>query len=128
IYQNTVTNSLGKKTIYSYQIDGTQFRLLESLGAGCSSCGSVNKRYRFSPLGSVSYIADLNHNGTVIRAIELQYNARNEVSSKTVSGVGIQPQTTYYEYESHILDAQNTLKLENPLLTQLNQTDLRRIK
>lgn len=128
IYQNTLTNSLGKKTIYSYQIDGTQFRLLESLGAGCSSCGSVNKRYRFSPIGSVSYIADLNPNGTVIRAIELQYNARNEVSSKTVSGVGIQPQTTYYEYESHILDAQNTLKLENPLLTQLNQTDLRRIK
>src|SRR5690606_31480780 len=33
IYQNTLTNSLGKKTIYSYQIDGTQFRLLESLGA-----------------------------------------------------------------------------------------------
>ena len=51
IFKNIVTNSLGHKTTYSYQIDGTQFRLLESLGAGCSSCGEVNKRYRYNAQG-----------------------------------------------------------------------------
>jgi hypothetical protein len=74
VFKNVVTNSLGQKTTYSYQVVGTQFQLLESFGAGCASCGEVNKRYRFNPQGLVAYAADLNSSGQVIRAIDLKYN------------------------------------------------------
>ncbi|RZG76399.1 hypothetical protein, partial [Acinetobacter venetianus] len=84
-----------------YQVVGTQFQLLESFGAGCASCGEVNKRYRFNPQGLVAYAADLNSSGQVIRAIDLKYNDLGEVIARTVSGVGIQSQTTNYEYESY---------------------------
>ena len=128
VFKNIVTNSLGQKTAYSYQIDGTQFQLLESLGAGCASCGEVNKRYRFNAQGLVSYAADLDSKGSAIRAIDLKYNDLGEVIARTVSGVGVQPQTTHYEYESYQLKSSNVSNLGNPLLVQLNQRDVRRLK
>ncbi len=132
IFKNIVTNSLGQKTTYSYQIDGTQFQLLESLGAGCASCGEVNKRYRFNAQGLVAYAADLNSSGKVIRAIELKYNDPGEVIARTVSGVGIQSQTTHYKYESYRVQqgnmADDLANASSPLLTQLNQQNYRRLK
>ena len=128
IFKNIVTNSLGQKTTYTYQIDGTQFQLLESLGAGCASCGEVNKRYRFNAQGLVSYTADLNDAGKAIRTVELKYNDAGELTSKTISGEGIPPQTTTFEYESYQIQQENISKLSNPLLKQLNQKDYRRLK
>lgn len=61
--------------------------MLESLGAGCASCGTVNKRYRFNAQGLVVYAADLDLSGKAIRAIDLKYNDLGEVLSKTVSGI-----------------------------------------
>ncbi|WP_087090727.1 phospholipase effector Tle1 domain-containing protein [Acinetobacter pittii] len=128
IFKNIVTNSLGQKTTYTYKIDGTQFQLLESLGAGCASCGEVNKRYRFNAQGLVSYTADLNDAGKAIRTVELKYNDAGELTSKTISGEAIPPQTTTFEYESYQIQQENISKLSNPLLKQLNQKDYRRLK
>lgn len=128
VFKNIVTNSLGQTTTYSYQIDGTQFQLLESFGAGCASCGEVNKRYRFNTQGLVVYAADLDSTGKVIRAIDLKYNDHGEVIAKTVSGVGLASQTTTYEYESYAIQQGDHPPLVNPLLTQFNQQDFRRLK
>lgn len=128
IFKNIVTNSLGHKTTYSYQIDGTQFRLLESLGAGCSSCGEVNKRYRYNAQGLVTYAADLDLSGKVIRTFELKYNNYGEIIARTMSGIGIQPQTTSYEYETYQLPQNPLAKASYPYLAQLNQQDYRRLK
>ncbi|MFJ1521673.1 DUF6765 family protein [Acinetobacter sp. ABJ_C1_1] len=128
VFKNIVTNSLGQKTTYSYQIDGTQFHLLESFGAGCSSCGEVNKRYRFNAQGLVNYAADLDSTGKVIRAIDLKYNDHGEVIAKTVSGTGLTSQTTTYEYESYPIQQGNQHSFVNPLLTQLDKQDFRRLK
>lgn len=128
VFKNIVTNSLGQKTTYTYQIDGTQFQLLESLGAGCASCGEVNKRYRFNAQGLVAYAADLNSSGQVIRAIDLKYNDLGEVIARTVSGVGIEAQTTSYEYESYLIQQNSLANASSPLLSQLNQQDFRRLK
>ena len=132
VFKNVVTNSLGQKTTYSYQVVGTQFQLSESFGAGCASCGEVNKRYRFNPQGLVAYAADLNSSGQVIRAIDLKYNDLGEVIARTVSGVGIQSQTTNYEYESYQVQqgnmADDLANTSSPLLTQLNQQNYRRLK
>ena len=128
VFKNIVTNSLGQKTTYSYRIDGTQFQLLESLGAGCASCGEVNKRYRFNSQGLVTYAADLDSSGKAIRTIELKYNDLGEVTTRTVSGIGVEAQTTTYEYESYQIQ-QNTLsQVSSPFLSQLNQQYYRRLK
>lgn len=126
-YKNIVTNSLGKKTNYSYQVVGTNFRLLESLGAGCASCGEVNKRYRFNPQGLVSYAADLDAKGQIIRALDLKYNEYGAVTSKTLSAVGVKTQTTYYEYESYQTDP-TRLITQNSRLDQLEKQDFHRLK
>lgn len=128
VFKNIVTNSLGQKTTYSYQIDGTQFHLLESFGAGCSSCGEVNKRYRFNAQGLVNYAADLDSTGKIIRAIDLKYNDHGEVIAKTVSGTGLTSQTTTYEYESYSIQQGTHSTLSPPLLTQLDKQDFRRLK
>lgn len=128
VFKNIVTNSLGQKTTYSYQIDGTQFHLLESFGAGCSSCGEVNKRYSFNAQGLVNYAADLDSTGKIIRAIDLKYNDHGEVIAKTVSGTGLTSQTTTYEYESYSINQGNHPPLINPLLTKFDQQDFRRLK
>lgn len=128
VFKNIVTNSLGQKTTYSYQIDGTQFHLLESFGAGCSSCGEVNKRYRFNAQGLVNYAADLDSTGKAIRTTDLQYNDNGEVIAKTVSGTGLTSQTTTYEYESYPIQQGNQHSFVNPLLNQFDQQDFRRLK
>lgn len=128
IFKNIVTNSLGQKTSYSYQVDGTQFKLLETLGAGCSSCGEVNKRYRYNAQGLVTYAADLDLSGKVIRTFELKYNNYGEIISRTISGIGIQPQTTWYEYETYQVQQHPLNNTTFHRLTQLNQQDYRRLK
>lgn len=128
VFKNIVTNSLGQKTTYSYQIDGTQFHLLESFGASCSSCGEVNKRYRFNAQGLVNYAADLDSTGKIIRGIDLKYNDHGEVIAKTVSGTGLTSQTTTYEYESYSTQQGTHSTLSIPLLTQLDKQDFRRLK
>lgn len=128
VFKNIVTNSLGQTTTYSYQIDGTQFQLLESFGAGCASCGEVNKRYRFNTQGLVVYAADLDSTGKAIRVIDLKYNDLGEVIAKTISGVGLTSQTTTYEYESYSTQEGTHSTLSIPLLTQLDNQNFRRLK
>ena len=128
VFKNIVTNSLGQKTTYSYRIDGTQFQLLESLGAGCVSCGEVNKRYRFNPQGLVTYAADLDSSGKAIRTIELKYNDFGEITTRTVSGIGVEAQTTTYEYESYQIQQNTLAQVSSPFLSQLNQQYYRRLK
>ena len=48
--------------------------------------------------------------------------------TRTVSGIGIQAQTTTYEYESYQVQQNLLAKATSPLLTQLNQQDYRRLK
>ncbi|MBF7683660.1 DUF2235 domain-containing protein [Acinetobacter sp. B5B] len=100
IYKNTLTNSLGIKTTYLYEINGTQFRLLEVKGAGCSTCGEVNKRYRYTKEGWISEISQLADDGNVLSTILISYDSWGQIKSKTLTGKNIDPQTLYYEYQN----------------------------
>ncbi|SDC29249.1 phospholipase effector Tle1 domain-containing protein, partial [Acinetobacter boissieri] len=100
IYKNTLTNSLGIKTTYQYEIDGTQFRLLEVKGAGCSSCGEVNKRYRYTKEGWISEISQLADDGNILSTVLISYDSLGQIKSKTLTGENIDSQTIYYEYQN----------------------------
>lgn len=49
--QTLLTNSLGQQTLYTHQIVGGQYRLLQAVGAGCAQCGPVNLRWGYDALG-----------------------------------------------------------------------------
>lgn len=49
--QTLLTNSLGQQTLYTHQIIGGQYRLLQAVGAGCAQCGPVNLRWGHDALG-----------------------------------------------------------------------------
>ncbi|MCF9047114.1 phospholipase effector Tle1 domain-containing protein [Acinetobacter nectaris] len=100
IYKNTLTNSLGIKTTYQYEIDGTQFRLLEVKGAGCSTCGEVNKRYRYTKEGWISEMSQLADDRSILSTILISYDSLGQIKSKTLTGKNVEPQTLYYEYQN----------------------------
>ena len=54
-----IANSLGQKTVYRHAIIGGEYRLLESIGPGCSQCGATNVRYGWRPDGTLASITRL---------------------------------------------------------------------
>ena len=65
-----LANSLGQKTTYRHGIVGGQFRLLEVRGAGCASCGEMNLRYGYDPLGRQTSMTRLTTDGQPIRQLQ----------------------------------------------------------
>jgi RHS repeat-associated protein len=52
--QTILTNSLGQKTTYLHANIAGQWRLLQSRGAGCASCGPANVRYAYDNVGRLT--------------------------------------------------------------------------
>jgi len=66
--QTVLTNSLGQSTTYTHQIIGGEYRLLEVRGAGCSTCGEMNLRYRYDSHGRLLSTVKLDDNGKPVYA------------------------------------------------------------
>ncbi|ANJ67019.1 hypothetical protein A9404_06165 [Halothiobacillus diazotrophicus] len=49
--KTVLTNSLGQKTVFTHTVIGQENRLLEVRGAGCTGCGTPNRRYGYDKLG-----------------------------------------------------------------------------
>ncbi len=47
--KTVLTNSLGQKTVYLTALIGSERRILEARGPGCTQCGDTNVRYRYDP-------------------------------------------------------------------------------
>ncbi|ANJ67021.1 hypothetical protein A9404_06175 [Halothiobacillus diazotrophicus] len=54
--KTVLTNSLGQKTVFTHTVIGQENRLLEVRGAGCTGCGTPNRRYGYDKQGRM--IAD----------------------------------------------------------------------
>jgi hypothetical protein len=52
--QTLLTNSLGQQTLYTHRIIGGQHRLVQAVGAGCASCGPVNRRWGYDSVGRLT--------------------------------------------------------------------------
>ncbi|SDC21917.1 DUF6531 domain-containing protein [Acinetobacter boissieri] len=120
VFVNTVTNSLGEKTKYSYQISGTQFQLVEVLGLGCSSCHTLNKKYHYTDQGLIDYVGELDHHGSVVQSINLKYDEHGNIISKRLDSNSASPQTTSYDYEVYTTSPQKDfLNTENGINKRL---------
>ena len=73
-YQNTVTNSLGQTSTYKFRLYGGQYQLLETKGAGCSTCGPMNRRYTYNNFGKVTLTQTLDASGLPLSASETVYD------------------------------------------------------
>jgi RHS repeat-associated protein len=58
-----LTNSLGQSTTYRHAIVGTEWRLLESRGAGCATCGPANMRYAYDDAARLTHQTQLSAAG-----------------------------------------------------------------
>lgn len=99
IFENTITNSLGQKTIYRYHIAGMDYQLLSVMGAGCRTCGETNVRYAYNTQGQIKTKQYLNDNGEVIRTDQYQYNAQQQLRYENIQWVGQPAQELFYEYQ-----------------------------
>lgn len=64
-----LTNSLGQTTTYRHAIVHNQWRLLEALGPGCSTCGPSNVRYGYDALGRLTLITQLSPLGRPVSSV-----------------------------------------------------------
>ena len=54
-----LTNAEGAQTVYRTTYLGGHVRVLEARGAGCPSCGPVNRRYRYDVAGRLLSVSEL---------------------------------------------------------------------
>ncbi|MDO8329575.1 MAG: DUF6531 domain-containing protein [Fluviicoccus sp.] len=80
-FETVLTNSLGRQTRYRWQPHGQEWRLLESRGAGCASCGEVNRRYRYDAAGQVVREESLSPDGNLLNWQDYRHDARGRVTS-----------------------------------------------
>ncbi len=83
IYTNTLTNSLGQITYYRYRYQQGQFQLLSVHGAGCYSCTTVNRAYRYDKLGRVIAQTDLDHTGQANdeTSLSIEYDSQGRIKA-----------------------------------------------
>ena len=67
-----LTNSLGQKTTYKYAIIAGEYRLLEAIGPGCTSCSPGNRRYSYDKLGQLIEEVTLNAAGQTLQTIKTE--------------------------------------------------------
>ena len=79
----TLTNSLGQKTVYRHAVIAGQYRLLEALGAGCTTCGETNVRYGYDDAGRLVAMMKLDAKGIVLSAESTQYDAQGRARQLT---------------------------------------------
>jgi RHS repeat-associated protein len=93
--QAVLVNSLGKETVYKHAVIAGQYRLLETRGPGCSTCGPSNQRYEYSKLGLLVKQTALDANGIAIQSKELVRDSFGRV--RTVKADGKVHSSTTYE-------------------------------
>ncbi len=67
-----LTNSLGQKTTYKHTIIAGEYRLLEAIGPGCTSCSPGNRRYSYDKLGQLIEETTLNHSGKPLQTTKTE--------------------------------------------------------
>ncbi|HEX5276621.1 MAG TPA: DUF6765 family protein [Fluviicoccus sp.] len=99
VFQTVLTDSLGRETRYRWQVAGQDWRLLESRGAGCASCGAVNRRYAYNTLGQVRREETLSRDGAVLNWTESDYDIRGRLTARRQGGAGIATEFQRLAYE-----------------------------
>ncbi|MDB5729287.1 MAG: hypothetical protein JWQ00_2492, partial [Noviherbaspirillum sp.] len=84
--QTTITNSLGRTTVYRYAMIGGGLRLLEVAGAGCSSCGEPNVRYRYDRLGRLIETIKLDAEGKPVGGMQRELDHFGRIVQVTGTG------------------------------------------
>jgi RHS repeat-associated protein len=84
--KTVLTNSLGQKTVYRYNVIAGEFRLFEVRGAGCALCGEPNVRYGYDGTGRLTETTKLSENGEPVAGtrVERDKNGRVTLVSKVV--------------------------------------------
>jgi len=103
-----LNNSLGQQTRYRWQLLGQEWRLLESRGAGCASCGPVNRRYGYDAAGRVVREEGLNRAGQVLNWQTYRLDAQGRLRQRVSGAAGAAEQTEWYDYERTDLPWQPT--------------------
>ncbi|WP_377101707.1 RHS repeat-associated core domain-containing protein [Rugamonas violacea] len=67
--QTTLTDSLGRRTVYRYTTRNDDYRMLEVRGAGCALCGPVNQRYRYDSRGRLIETSRLDADGVPLQGV-----------------------------------------------------------
>lgn len=70
-----VSNSHGQKTNYRYALQDDDYRLLEVRGAGCASCGPVNRSYAYNRSGQLTETTALDAQGAPLQSARTELDA-----------------------------------------------------
>ncbi len=98
-FTTILTNSLGQTTRYQWQLHGTDYRLLDVRGAGCASCGQVNRRYAYTPEGLIAEVSDLDRQGEPLHRVQYDYTPEGQLSVRIESARDVETRITRYHYE-----------------------------
>ncbi len=98
-FETVLTNSLGQSTRYRWQLTGQDFRLLEARGAGCASCGTVNRRYRYDARGLVLREEHLSPAGDVLEWRDFDYDRLGRMVAQRHGGADVATESLRYAYE-----------------------------
>ncbi len=74
-----LTNSLGQKTTYKHAIIAGEYRLLEAIGPGCTSCSPGNRRYGYDKLGRLTEETMLNASGQPLQTSKTTFDEQGRV-------------------------------------------------
>ncbi|MBB4842636.1 RHS repeat-associated protein [Paucibacter oligotrophus] len=77
--KTVLTNSLGQKTELLSAVIGGQYRLLQSLGPGCASCGPTNMSYGYDSAGRLIRASQLDAQGRPLQAELRRYDAQGRL-------------------------------------------------
>lgn len=110
-FNNTITNSLGQKTVYSYHLDGTRYLIDKIVGAGCVTCGENNIAYTYTNGGQIKNQRWLAKDGSVLRTLTNEYDAFGRVKSTSVQAIGADDaaHTVNYAYVNNDLQSDNRM-------------------
>jgi len=87
-FNNTITNSLGQKTVYTYHLDGTRYLVDKIIGAGCVTCGESNIAYTYINGGQIKSQRWLAEDVSFLRTLTYEYDVFGRVKSRSVQAVG----------------------------------------
>ncbi|RYF01830.1 MAG: hypothetical protein EOO32_02360 [Comamonadaceae bacterium] len=104
-HRTILTNSLGHKTTYLHAQYAGEWRLFESRGAGCATCGPANMRYGYDKQGRLTEQTTLDAQGKPLHGVRTTLDAQSR--TRKVERIayargkpGAPQQLVRYEYPS----------------------------
>ena len=76
-HRTILTNSMGQQTTYLHSQIAGQWRLFESRGAGCASCGPANVRYGYDSEGRLTEQTTLDAQGKPLHGVRTTLDAQS---------------------------------------------------